>query len=71
MDFDIIPFFRQQHSVIGSFVYNRDEVEKVIDLAVRGLIKPVVYRTFPLDEARQAMELMASRTHFGKLVLVP
>jgi NADPH2:quinone reductase len=52
-------------------VYNRDEVEKVIDLAVRGLIKPVVYRTFPLDEARQAMELMASRAHFGKLVLVP
>jgi NADPH:quinone reductase-like Zn-dependent oxidoreductase len=71
VDFDIIPFFRQQHSVIGSFVYNRDEVEKVIDLAVRGLIKPVVYRTFPLDEARQAMELMASRAHFGKLVLVP
>ena len=27
--FDIIPFFRTQKSVIGSFVYNRDEVEKV------------------------------------------
>ena len=27
--FDIIPFFRGQKSIIGSFVYNRDELERV------------------------------------------
>ncbi|WP_166396157.1 zinc-binding dehydrogenase [Rubrobacter marinus] len=71
VDFDVIPFFRQQHTVIGSFVFNRDEVEKVLDLAGRGLIRPAVHKTFPLDEAREAMETMESRAHFGKLVLVP
>lgn len=71
VEFDVIPFFRQQHTVIGSFVYNRDEVEKVLDLASRGLIRPTIHKTFPLDEARQAMETMESRNHFGKLVLVP
>ena len=69
--FDIIPFFRGQKQVIGSFVYNRWEVEKVLDLAARGLIQPLVHATFPLDQAREAMEMMERREHFGKLVLKP
>ena len=69
--FDIIPFFRGQKQVIGSFVYNRWEVEKVLDLAARGLIQPLVHATFPLDQAREAMETMERREHFGKLVLKP
>ena len=31
--FDIIPFFRSQKQIIGSFVYNRDEVERCMALA--------------------------------------
>jgi NADPH:quinone reductase-like Zn-dependent oxidoreductase len=69
--FDIIPFFRGQKQVIGSFVYDRWEVEKVLDLATRGLIVPLVYTTFPLDQAREAMETMERREHFGKIVLKP
>ena len=34
--FDIIPFFRGQKSVIGSFVYTREEVESCLELAQRG-----------------------------------
>jgi NADPH:quinone reductase-like Zn-dependent oxidoreductase len=69
--FDIIPFFRSQKQVIGSFVYDRWEIEKVLDLAARGLIEPLVYKTFPLDEAKEAMETMERREHFGKIVLKP
>ena len=69
--FDIIPFFRGQKQVIGSFVYDRWEIEKVLDLAARGLIEPLVHKTFPLDEARAAMEAMERREHFGKIVLTP
>jgi NADPH:quinone reductase-like Zn-dependent oxidoreductase len=69
--FDIIPFFRGQKSVIGSFVYTREEVKRSFDLAARGLIKPLVHQTFPLDDAREAMATMERREHFGKLVLVP
>jgi NADPH:quinone reductase-like Zn-dependent oxidoreductase len=69
--FDIIPFFRGQKSVIGSFVYTREEVKRCFDLAARGLIKPLVHQTFPLDDAREAMATMERREHFGKLVLVP
>jgi NADPH:quinone reductase-like Zn-dependent oxidoreductase len=69
--FDIIPFFRGQKQVIGSFVYNRSEVETVLDLAARGLVQPLVHATFPLDRAKEAMEMMERREHFGKIVLKP
>ena len=67
--FDIIPFFRTQKSVIGSFVYTRTEVETCLELARRGQIVPLVYKIFPLAEAREAMATMERREHFGKIVL--
>jgi len=69
--FDIIPFFRMQRSVIGSFTYTRDEVERSLELARRGEIVPLVHEVFPLDRAREAMEMMERREHFGKIVLKP
>ncbi len=39
VSFDIIPFFRGQHTVIGSFVYTREELEKVLAFAARGLLQ--------------------------------
>ena len=71
VDFDIIPFFRRQLSVIGSFVFNRTEVETCFDLAARGALRPQVAATFPLGEAKAAMDLMESRDFFGKIVLTP
>ena len=67
--FDIIPFFRTQRSLIGSFVYTKDEVERCFELAARGKIAPIVHGTFPLEDAAEAMQVMERREHFGKLVL--
>ena len=69
--FDIIPFFRSQKQIIGSFVYNRDEVERCMVLAQQGAITPLVHKVFPLAEAREAMAMMERREHFGKIVLTP
>lgn len=69
--FDLIPFFRTQKSVIGSFVYTRDEVGKCFALAARGQIKPLVHATFPLERTPDAMDMMERREHFGKIVLTP
>jgi NADPH:quinone reductase-like Zn-dependent oxidoreductase len=67
--FDIIPFFRRQLSVIGSFVFDRSEVETCFRLIARGALRPQVAATFPLEEAARAMDLMESRDFFGKIVL--
>jgi NADPH:quinone reductase-like Zn-dependent oxidoreductase len=69
--FDIIPFFRTQRSIIGSFTYGADEVAKCFDLCARGLIAPLVHSTFPLEQAAAAMDLMESRSAFGKILLIP
>ncbi len=69
--FDIIPFFRGQKSIIGSFVYTLEELETVLELARRGRITPLVDAVVPLDDARQAMERLEARRHFGKIVIKP
>jgi NADPH:quinone reductase-like Zn-dependent oxidoreductase len=67
--FDIIPFFRAQKSIISSFVYTRAEVETCLELGRQGRIVPLVHKTFPLSEAREAMAMLERRENFGKIVL--
>jgi NADPH:quinone reductase-like Zn-dependent oxidoreductase len=69
--FDIIPFFRAQHRIIGSFVYEREELDHVLDFAARGRLNPLVAKTFPLAEVREAFALLESRDFFGKILLRP
>jgi NADPH:quinone reductase-like Zn-dependent oxidoreductase len=69
--FDIIPFFRGQHSIIGSFVFDREELDKVLDFADRGLLKPHPAKTFPVAQVHDAFELLESRDFYGKILLRP
>lgn len=43
--------------------------EKVWPRVESGAIKPVIHRTFPLEDAADAHHLMESSTHVGKIVL--
>ena len=71
--FDVIPFFRRQLSVIGSFVFDRHEAETCFRLIARGTLKPQVAATFPLEQAKEAMDadgeprlLRQDRAHPGR-----
>lgn len=44
--------------------------ERIWPLIEAGRIKPVIHRTFPLEQAADAHALMESSTHIGKIVLV-
>ena len=44
--------------------------QHVWPLAASGQLRPVIYKTFPLAQAAQAQELMASSEHIGKILLV-
>jgi NADPH:quinone reductase len=66
-------------TITGSTLRPRSPAEKgeiaaalrreVWPLLERGAVKPVVYRTFPLDEAAAAHRLMESSEHVGKIIL--
>lgn len=69
--FDIIPLFRGEFEVLGSFAFVQTEVEKVFDLAARGVIEPLVDSVFSLAEGARAVERMESRKAYGKIVIMP
>ena len=56
-------------TIKGSYMGTRAELVKAAELMGQGRLIPVIDRTFPLQEARAAQELMLSRKFFGKIVL--
>jgi NADPH2:quinone reductase len=43
--------------------------QKVWPLIETGKIKPVIFKTFSLEQAEQAHALMETSTHVGKIML--
>jgi NADPH:quinone reductase len=77
VDFRRIMLKRLQHT--GSTLRSRSIPDKgaiaravetnVLPLIVAGKVKPVIYKTFPLDAASAAHALMETSAHIGKIVL--
>ena len=57
--------------LIGVSGVSRAQISDVANMAAGGLVRPVVSRTFPLEEALDAYWLMRTRGSFGRLVLTP
>ncbi len=76
---DLGQVLRRRLTISGSTLRPRDAAfkgciahnlrEHVWPLFESGAIKPVVFKTFPLDQAADAHRLMESSTHVGKIVL--
>lgn len=76
---DLFPMLAKRLTHIGSTLRSRTHEEKAVlieDLEQsvfphirRGAVKPVMYKTFDLGDARRAHALMDSGTHIGKIVL--
>ena len=56
-------------SVEEKAVIARSLVENVWPKIEAGTVKPLIYRTFPLEQASEAHALMDSSAHIGKIVL--
>ncbi|MCI0466618.1 MAG: NAD(P)H-quinone oxidoreductase [Beijerinckiaceae bacterium] len=78
--FDMRPIILRRLTLTGSTLRARSieqkaEIadalrKKVWPLLEKGLVKPVIHATFPLEQARQAHEMMESSAHLGKILLV-
>lgn len=76
---NIVQMMRKRITVTGSTLRNRDsgfksslakEIQKKVwPIFEQGKFKPVIFRTFPMQEARKAHEVMESSQHIGKIVL--
>jgi NADPH:quinone reductase-like Zn-dependent oxidoreductase len=68
---DLRFLFSRQQTVLGSYMGTMGELHEVLKLVFSGKLKPVVDRTFPLQEIRAAHEYMENSQMFGKVVLNP
>ncbi len=78
--FNVSDIMRRRLTITGSTLRNRDpafkaqlaaEIEKNVWPLIEGkVIKPVIYKEFPLKESSSAHRLMESCEHIGKIVLI-
>ena len=72
VELDLIDLFARQISLIGSSDGSRRELWEVFRLLGDGLIDPpAIEAVLPLEEAAQAQELLATRAHYGRVLLAP
>src|SRR6202167_659058 len=69
--FDLRFLFARQLSFLGSYMGTMGDLYDVLGHVFVGRLKPVVDRSFPLQETRAAHEYMESSQMFGKIVLNP
>ncbi len=79
-NFDLRPIMLRRLTLTGSTlrarsVQQKAEIaaalrEKIWPLLDKGLVKPLIHATFPLEQARQAHEMMESSSHLGKILLL-
>jgi len=61
--------FWRQLRIIGSTMGNHREFTEVMRLVWARQLRPVVYKTFPLEQAAEAQRTLEDRQHVGKIVL--
>lgn len=60
-----------ERSIVGSIVATRPEIERVMELAKLGRLRPVIAQTYALDEIAEAHRRLAGSSYFGKLIVLP
>jgi NADPH:quinone reductase-like Zn-dependent oxidoreductase len=62
--------FLKQQTILGVFMGRSGDLSHIVQMAERGVIRGVIHKTYPLQEAAKAHEDMEAQTFFGKLVLI-
>ena len=57
--------------ILGSNSWARADLETLLELAATRHLVPVIDRTLPLSQGREAISLLEDRQVFGKIVVVP
>jgi NADPH:quinone reductase-like Zn-dependent oxidoreductase len=68
---DLRTPYLKQLELIGSTMGTHEEFASLVDHIASGRIKPLLARTYPLSDIRQAQRDFMDKNIFGKLVLIP
>jgi alcohol dehydrogenase len=57
--------------VLGSNGWERDDIVKLFDLVEAGKLQVLIDKTYPLEQASEAVRVIEDRAVFGKVVVAP
>ena len=55
--------------ILGTRAGSKEEIERCVELIVEGKLKPVISKTFPLEEINQAMSILKEGKLSGRITL--
>ncbi len=70
-EINIRKMYQKQLTIMGSALGTVAELRTLVRLAGQQRLIPIIDRTFPLEHAGEAHQLLESRKNFGKVCLLP
>ena len=61
--------FLKNQTIMGIMMGRREDLVSIVEMAKTGLISGVLHKTFELQDAKEAHQMMETGDYFGKLVL--
>lgn len=71
VDFDLRVLYLHQRRLIGSSMHTPEHFRKLVQLAGKGDLSPLVAATYPLERIHDAQRDFVEKGYVGKLVLRP
>jgi NADPH:quinone reductase-like Zn-dependent oxidoreductase len=66
---NLAALYGRQIQIVGSTGATRKELGDLLSAVARGAFKPIVYRTYPLDQVAEAFKELDSGERIGKILL--
>ena len=71
IDLSLVTIPLKSLTIQGAYTGNYDDMVELIDLAKKGVIKPVISKRYSIDEANEALENLKARKIIGRAVINP
>ncbi len=68
-DLSIPQMYHRQLSILGANGGSYNELCRVLDLAGKGVLRPVIDRVLPLSQISEGHRILEEHDHFGKVVI--
>jgi NADPH:quinone reductase-like Zn-dependent oxidoreductase len=69
VEIDLRHLYYKQQSILGSTMGNKAAFENSFELVKSGKLKPVIDRTFPIEEIKVAHKYLEEGAQFGKVLI--
>ncbi|MFC7370591.1 zinc-binding dehydrogenase [Fictibacillus iocasae] len=70
-ELDFRTLYLKHLTFYGSVLGTKEEFQRLLDAVAKGKLTPVIDRTFPLQNAREAQQYFKQSGKLGKIVLIP